>query len=95
MSKRSYTDIKKNEAKILEMKAGGFTNQEIGDHFGLKAEQIKSFLKQCRGRERKLSAGVLPRSKGRPRKETPCEELERLRMENKLLRDFLQLTERM
>ena len=95
MSKRVYTDIKKNETKIWEMKAAGSTNREIADHFGLKTEQIKSFLKQSRKRERKLAAGTLPRPKGRPRRETPESELERLRMENKLLRDFLQLTERM
>ena len=94
MSKRSYTDIKKNEAKILELKAAGFTNREIGEHFGLKTEQIKDFLKQHRRRERKLAAGILPQPKGRPRKETPEAELERLRMENKLLRDFLQSIER-
>ena len=94
MSKRAYTDIKKNETKILEMKVAGFTNREIGECLGLKTEQIKSFLKQHRRRERKLAAGTLPRPKGRPRKETPEAELERLRMENKLLRDFLQFTER-
>ena len=50
--------------------------------------------------EAKIAAGIIPRPKGRPRKDgqSPHQrektELERLRMENKLLRDFLQLTGR-
>jgi hypothetical protein len=47
-------------------------------------------------------AGIPPRPKGRPRKDAPARdvvveqayEIKRLKMENKLLRDFLQLTER-
>ena len=46
----------------------------------------------------KLEAGVIPRPKGRPRKDAAprdivaqqAYEIQRLRMENKLLRDFLQ-----
>lgn len=58
-------------------------------------EQVKELLKRYRRRERKIIAGIQPRPKGRP---APYEqgktELERLRMGNKLLRDFLQLTGR-
>lgn len=50
----------------------------------------------------KLEAGVIPRPKGRPRKDAAprdivaqqAYEIQRLRMENKLLRDFLRSTGR-
>ena len=97
MSKRSYTHIKFLEPEILLMKESGKTKREIADHYGLKMEQVKELLKRYRRRERKIIAGIQPRPKGRPRKDgqTPRQqeknELERLRMENQLLRDFLRL----
>ena len=102
MSKRKYTHIKIFEEEILALKAAGKTKQEIANTFGLEKEQVKDFLKQCRRRERKIAAGIMPRSKGRPRKATAprdlmaeqAYEIKRLKMENKLLRDFLQLTGR-
>ena len=100
MSKKNYTHIKFLEPEILAMKESGKTKREIAEHYGLKMEQVKELLKRYRRRERKIIAGIQPRPKGRPRKDgqSPYQqektELERLRMENKLLRDFLQLTGR-
>ena len=100
MSKKNYTHIKYLESEILAMKESGKTKREIAEHYGLKMEQVKELLKRYRRRERKIISGIQPRPKGRPRKDgqPPHQqentELERLRMENKLLRDFLQLTER-
>ena len=100
MSKGNYTHIKFLEPEILAMKSSGKTKREIAEHYGLKTEQVKELLKRHRRRERKIIAGIQVRPKGRPRKDgqSPCQseraELERLRMENKLLRDFLQFTER-
>ena len=100
MPKGSYTHVKVLESEILAMKASGKTKREIAEHFGLKTEQVKELLKRYRRRERKAAAGIIPRPKGRPRKDgqSPHQsekaELERLRMENKLLRDFLQLAGR-
>ena len=97
MSKRSYTHIKFLEPEILLMKESGKTKREIADHYGLKMEQVKELLKRYRRRERKIIAGIQPRPKGRPRKDgqpprqQEKNELERLRMENQLLRDFLRL----
>ena len=53
-------------------------------------------------KRRKLEAGIVPRPKGRPRKAAQLRdiaaeqayEIQRLQMENKLLRDFLQSTGR-
>ena len=102
MSKGNYTHIKFLESEILAMKASGRTKREIAEHYGLKTEQVKELLKRYRRRERKIVAGIMPRPKGRPRKDAPSRdmiaeqayEINRLKMENQLLRDFLQLTGR-
>ena len=98
MSQRKYTHIKILEPEIVEMKESGKTKREIAEHFGLRIEQVKELLKRYRRRERKIAAGIMPRPKGRPRKDTSprnieaeqAYEISRLKMENKLLRDFLQ-----
>lgn len=95
MTKRKYTHIKGKEKEILELREAGYTQREIAEELGYETEQIKGFLKQHRRRERKKESGILPKGKGRPPKETMEAELERLRMENELLRDFLKLTGRM
>ena len=100
MSKRNYTHVKLLESEIVAMKESGKTKREIAEYYGLKTEQVKELLKRYRRRERKIIAGIQIYPKGRPRKDgqPPHQrertELERLRMENKLLRDFLQLTGR-
>ena len=90
MQKRSYTKLDSIKNEILEMRASGWSNSEVADYFGLKVRQIKNLINRHNRREKQLAQGILPKPKGRPRKETPEAELERLRMENKLLRDFLQ-----
>lgn len=81
----------------------GKHKREIAEYFGLRDKQVvKELLKRERRKERKLEAGILPRPKGRSRKDgSPRDlvaeqayEIQRLRMENKLLRDFLQSTGR-
>ena len=75
--------------------------REIAEHFNLTTEQVKELLKRYRRRERKLVSGIELRLKGRARKDGQLpnqdlqKEVERLRMENELLRDFLQSVERM
>ena len=98
MSQRKYTHIKILESEIVKMKESGKTKREIAEHFGLTIEQVKELLKRYRRRERKIAAGIMPRPKARPRKDAAPRDLEteqayeinRLKMENKLLRDFLQ-----
>ena len=102
MSKRNYTHVKILEPEIVEMRESGKTKREIAEHFGMTTEQVKELLKRYRRRERKIAAGITPRPKGRPRKDAPPRdvvaeqtyEINRLKMENKLLRDFLRLTGR-
>ena len=100
MSKRNYTHIKTMEPQIISMREAGMTRQEIADELGLTKEQIKGWIKRYNRRSTILLQEREYKAKGRPRKDgqTPKQdiqkELERLRMENKLLRDFLQSTER-
>ena len=100
MSKRKYTHIKAMELQIISMREAGMTRQEIADELGLTKEQIKGWVKRYNRRGAVLLQDCTPKAKGRPRKDglppkqDVQKELARLRMENKLLRDFLQSVER-
>ena len=102
MSERKYTHIEELEGEILAMRKEGATRQEIADRFGLSKAQIKGWINRYNRKQAKLEAGIVPRPKGRPRKDAAprdvvreqAYEIERLRMENKLLRDFLRFTGR-
>lgn len=100
MSKRKWTNIKAIEAEIIEMRVAGKTRQEIADHFGLEKKQIKDWVNRYNREQARLAAGLAAKRRGRPPKGMPENideykfENERLKMENKLLRDFLQFTGR-
>ena len=103
MGKRNYTHVQMLLPEIKAMLAEGKTQREVAEHYGLKDKYVvKQLLARERRKERKQEAGIVPRPKGRPRKETAprdiaaeqAYEIQRLRMENKLLRDFLYYTGR-
>ena len=101
MQKRRYTHTQVLLPEIRAMVSKGMSQREIAEHFGFSSKEVvRELLKRERRKEAKAQAGILPRPKGRPRKDgqSPHQrektELDRLRMENKLLRDFLQLTGR-
>ena len=103
MKKRNYTHVQVLLPEIKAMLAEGKTQREIAEYYGFRDKQVvKSLLKRERRKERRLEAGILPRPKGRPRKNSAprdivseqAYEIQRLRMENKLLRDLLRLAER-
>lgn len=95
MSKRKYTKVSIYESEIQEMRGAGKTRQEIADHLGLSKAQIKSWINRYNRKQAKLEAGIMPRPKGRPRKDASpgdlaaeqAYEIKRLKMENKLLVD--------
>ena len=98
---RKYTKIKELEPEILKMRAEGKTRREIAESLGLEKSQIKSWINRYNREQAQRKAGILPKEKGRPRKNveptSPEEiikeqayEISRLKMENELLRDFLQ-----
>ncbi len=96
MEKRKYTKIQVLEPEMVSMQEAGKTHREIAEQFGLERSQVKKCLKRRRNRQRKEAAGIQPKPKGRPRKDgqpphqSESAELKRLRMENQLLRDFLE-----
>lgn len=103
MEKRNYTHVQKLLPEIEAMIAEGKTQREVAEYFGFKDKYVvKRLLNRQREKRRKLEAGIVPRPKGRPRKDAAprdvateqAYEIARLRMENKLLRDFLQFAKR-
>ena len=101
MGKRKWTNMQALEPQILAMREAGLSRRMIADELGLELRQIENWINRRNRARAKLSLGIVPKRKGRPRKrplsttEEYEQEIARLQMENKLLRDFLQLTERM
>ena len=95
MSKRDYTQVQHLLPEIKRLREEGKTHREIAEHYGFKnKEVVEELLKRERRKEKQLLSGKIIRRKGRPRKDSLEAELERLRMENKLLRDFMESAER-
>lgn len=85
---------------VLRMQREGHTYREIGNYFGLSRMQVKKLVERHRITERNREAGVLPKPKGRQRKQFQTNEEKlwfenkQLKMENELLRDFLHVVGR-
>ena len=103
MSKRDYTHVQELYSEIQAMIESGCTQREVAEHFGFKDKRVvHNLLNRERRNQEKLDAGITPRPKGRPRKDAEprnvfaeqAYEIQRLKMENKLLRDFLRSTGR-
>ena len=102
MSKRKYTDIKKFEHEIIAMRKAGYTRQEIADKLGLEKEQIKGWISRYNREQARVAAGLPPKRRRRSRKDMTTRdivleqqyEIDRLKMENQLLRDFMQFVRR-
>lgn len=99
---RKYVKIDEHGKEILELKREGKTNREIAQKFGVDRECIRNWVTRFNRQQRKLMAGIKPRPKGRPRKDAQprdivaeqAYEINRLKMENELLRDFMRSMER-
>ena len=94
MSKREYTHVQELLPSIKGMVEEGKTQREIAEHFGFRDKLV---VKELLKRERKKQHQGIPKQRGRKPAKTLQEykyENKRLRMENELLRDFLQSIER-
>lgn len=96
MSKRNDAHIKEIELELLAMRSAGCTRQEIADRFGLEKNQIKNWINRYNRAQNRISAGLPPKHRGFPKKDvSPASiaeyryEINLLKMENQLLRDFL------
>ncbi|MBQ4131372.1 MAG: imidazolonepropionase [Clostridia bacterium] len=103
MSRKEYTQVQVLLPEIQKMLEEGKTQREVAEHLGLRDKYVvKQLLNRERRRAAKKTAGITLRPKGRPRKDAAARdviaeqqyEINQLKMENKLLRDFLQLTGR-
>lgn len=94
---RKYTKINQYEKEILQWKSEGITNREIARRLGMEYSQVHNWVSRYNERQRKRKAGIVLRKKGRPRKDSEPRDIvaeqtyiiQRLRMENELLRDFM------
>ncbi|HEX3015373.1 MAG TPA: transposase [Desulfobacteria bacterium] len=88
--------------EVLKMKENGMTNRQIAEHFNLRnVRAVKSLVNRHNRKQNSLEAGIILRPKGRPRKgsglttdQKKDNEIKRLKMENELLRSFLQIAGR-
>lgn len=94
---RKYVKTKKITNEVLKYQEEGKTYREIGKIYGLSAKQIKNLLYRHRNTIKRITESTVPpKRRGRPRKRpiTTQKEMEseinKLKMENELLRDFLQ-----
>ena len=66
---RSYRHIKEYEKEILELKEQGLTLREIGKKYGFTYEQVHNFISRHNENQRRVSAGIALKKKGRPPKD--------------------------
>lgn len=99
---RKYVKIDEYGKEILELKREGKTNREIAQKLGVDRKCIRNWGFRFNRQQRKLAAGIKLRPKGRPRKDAQprdivaeqAYEINRLKMENELLRNFMRSMER-
>ena len=98
---RKYEKVQELLPVVKELAENGWTQRQIAEELGLSGKEVvKGVLKRERQKENKIAQGIMPRPKGRPRKEAAprdivaeqAYEIQRLKMENELMRDFLSLT---
>ena len=66
---RSYRHIEEYEKQILELKEKGLSQREIGEKLGFSKDQMHNFFCRYNEKQRKISAGIAPKKKGRPPKD--------------------------
>jgi hypothetical protein len=94
MAKRKYTHVQELLPSIKAMAEEGKTQREIAEYYGFKDKYVVKWLLY---RERNKQIQGVPKQRGRKPAKTLQEykyENQRLKMENELLRDFLQSKER-
>lgn len=76
MSKRNYTHVQELFPEIAAMFTAGKTQREVAEYFGLRDKYVvKRLVKRERAKQRKLEAGIMPRPKGRPQKDSASRDI--------------------
>ena len=75
---REYRHIKQFEKEILELHEKGLTHRDIGERLGFTREQVKEYFYRKYKQNRKISAGIALKKKGRPAKDSIVTEEDKL-----------------
>jgi hypothetical protein len=67
---RSYRHIKEYEKEILQLKEQGLTKKDIGIKLGFSKDQIHNFFSRYNETQRRVSAGIALKKRGRPSKDS-------------------------
>lgn len=66
---RSYRHTRRCKKEILKLKKQGYTLREIEEKYGFTYEQVHNFISRHNINQRKLSAEIALKRKGRPPKD--------------------------
>lgn len=86
--------VKQYGARMEELKRSGKTHREIGEEVGLTKAQVKRYFERDRREQRERGYPRSKKSDAQKTNQALRSELKSLRMENQLLRDFLEHIER-
>ena len=75
---RNYRHIKEYEKEILELKKQGLTKREIGNKLGFSKDQIHNFISRYNENQRRETAGIALKRRGRPPKDYIVKEDDRV-----------------
>ena len=75
---RGYRHIQDYEKEILELRSQGKTRREICEKFGFSIKQIENFITNYNRRQKKITAGIAIKKKGRPVKDSVVTEEDKL-----------------
>ena len=66
---KEYRHIKEYESEIQELRAKGYTGEQIAAKLGFSHKQIRNYYYRHNVEQRKLAAGIVIKKKGRPPKD--------------------------
>lgn len=75
---RGYRHIQEYEKEILELREQGKSKREICEKYGFTKKQLTNFITRYNTKQRKLSAGIALKRKGRPAKNYAVSEQDKI-----------------
>ena len=75
---REYRHIEMYEKEIIQLWEQGKTLREIGEQLGFTRKQVQEFKTRYNRKQKKISAGISIKKKGRPAKDSVVTEEDKL-----------------
>ena len=75
---REYRHIEMYEKEIIQLWEQGKTLREIGEQLGFTHKQVQEFKTRYNRKQKKISAGIAIKKKGRPAKDSVVREEDKL-----------------